>query len=85
VPTRTERIVARYIVYDKNIIGCLVPPRENVQGAPATIGGSRTMKYTVSTLSKRTHFKQIYFQQNFAQTKQKLPGIVLNSFVRKVR
>ena len=28
VPTRTKRIIARYIVYDKMIAGCLVPSRE---------------------------------------------------------
>ena len=51
MPTRTKRIIARYFVYDKKIIGCLVPPREKCTGGSSNHrGGSRTMKYTVVTL-----------------------------------
>ena len=31
-PMRTKRFIARYFVYDKKIIGCLVPPREKCTG-----------------------------------------------------
>ena len=42
-----KRIIARYFIYDKKIIGCLVPPREKCTGGPSNPRGSRTMKYTV--------------------------------------